>query len=218
LIIHAGRMRDYLNWHDAYDDAASDLSWRLRRVQAHIRVALDQIKGRVVVLSLCAGDGRDVLQVLAERDDSSRVQVTLIELHPVLAQRARDFAAEAGLQNITVRTVDAGNTAAYVGSVPADIVIMIGIFGNVSDEDVRRTIHAAPQLCRPGACLLWSRGTSGTDRNGSIRSSLAEAGFVELDYGEFDQAQGERAAFGSARYEGASQPLITGRQLFTFVR
>jgi Methyltransferase domain len=211
-------MRDYLKWHEAYDDPGSDLSWRLRHVQAHIRSALDQIEGPVVVLSLCAGDGRDVLRVLAERDDAARVQVTLIELHPVLAQRARDFAAEAGLTNITVQTVDAGNTAAYVGSVPADLVIMIGIFGNISDDDVRRTIHAAPQLCRPGAFLLWSRGTNGADRNCSIRSWVTEAGFVELDYREFDQAQGERAALGSARYGGASQPLITGRQLFTFSR
>jgi Methyltransferase domain len=211
-------MRDYLKWHEAYDDPASDLSWRLRRVQAHIRAALDQIEGPVVVLSLCAGDGRDVLQVLAERDDSSRVRVTLIELHPVLAQRALDFADEAGLRNITVRTIDAGNTAAYVGSVPADLVIMIGIFGNISDGDVRRTIQAAPQLCRPGACLLWSRGTNGTDHNGSVRSCLTEAGFVELDYREFDQAQGDRAALGLARYIGVPQPLITGRQLFTFSR
>jgi len=129
LIIHAGRMRDYLKWHEAYDDPASDLSWRLRQVQAYIRSALDQIEGPVVVLSLWAGDGRDVLQVLAERDDSSRVEVTLIELHPVLAQRAREFAAKAGLMNITVRTLDAGNTSAYAGSVPADLVIMIGVLG-----------------------------------------------------------------------------------------
>ena len=82
-------MRDYLKWHEAYDDPSSDLSWRLRQVQAYIRSALDQMDGHGTVLSLCAGDGRDVLQVLAERDDSARIQTTLLELHPVLAQRAR---------------------------------------------------------------------------------------------------------------------------------
>ena len=66
-------MRDYLKWHEAYDDPASDLSWRLRQVQAYIRSALDQMDGQGTVLSLCAGDGRDVLQVLAERDDSSDI-------------------------------------------------------------------------------------------------------------------------------------------------
>jgi hypothetical protein len=51
------------------------------------------------------------------------------------------------------------------------------------------------------------------DRNGPIRSLLTEAGFFEVDYREFDQAEGERAALGSARYDGLSQALIAGRQL-----
>jgi hypothetical protein len=211
-------MRDYVKWHEAYDDPASDLSWRLRQVQAYIRSALDQMDGQRTVLSLCAGDGRDVLQVLAERDDSSRIQTTLLELHPVLAQRARDVAAASGLANVTVRTVDAGNSTAYAGAVPADLVIMIGIFGNISDDDVRRTIMTAPQLCRTGATLLWSRATSPEDGNSLVRSVLPAAGFVELDYREFDSGEEERAALGSARYGGPPQPLITGQQLFTFVR
>jgi hypothetical protein len=211
-------MRDYLKWHEAYDDPASDLSWRLRQVQAHIRSALDQMHGDGTVLSLCAGDGRDVLQVLAERDDSSRIQTTLIELHPILAQRAREFAAASRLPNVTVRTVDAGNSTAYAGAAPADLVIMIGIFGNISDDDVRRTIMTAPQLCRQGAMLLWSRATSADDANSLVRGGLPAAGFVELDYREFDQGGSERAALGSARYDGLPQPLITGQQLFTFAR
>ena len=210
-------MRDYLTWHDAYDDPGSDLSWRLRQVQAYIHQALDHLQGPVTVISLCAGDGRDVLQVLANRDDSARVRTTLIELHPVLAQRARTSAAEAGLIGVTVRSEDAGNTTAYVGSIPADLVIMVGIFGNISDEDVRRTIQTAPQLCRPGATLLWSRSTNGSDQNASVRAWLADAGFAELDYREFAQGGGERAALGSARYDGPLQPLVPGRHVFTFL-
>jgi hypothetical protein len=211
-------MRDYLKWHEAYDDPSSDLSWRLGQAQAYIEDALDRVAEPVVVLSLCAGDGRDLLQVLAERDDSSRVRATLIELHPDLAQRARAFAADADLTGVTVLTGDAGNTTAYAGSVPADLVIMMGIFGNISDDDVHRTIQTAPQLCRPGAILLWSRSTNGTDHNRSVRGWLADSGFTELNYQEFDQSEGERAALGSARYDGQLQSLIPGRQLFTFLQ
>ena len=154
-----GPVRDYLEWHQAYDDPASDLSWRLSQVQAYIRSALDQIHGQATVLSLCAGDGRDVLQVLAERGDSSRIKTTLIELHPVLAQRAREFAAKAGLANVTVRTVDAGNTAAYADVVPADLVIMIGIFGNISTDDLRRTIctTVVPTRCDHAVVAKYGR-------------------------------------------------------------
>ena len=211
-------MRDYLKWHEAYDDPDSDLTWRLNQAQTYIRQALDRLTGPVTVLSLCAGDGRDVLQVLADRDDSSRVHSTLIELHPILAQRARKFAAESGLTGVKVRIQDAGNTAAYAGSVPADLVIMMGIFGNISDDDIHRTIEAAPTLCRPGATLLWSRSTRGSYRNASVRGWLSEAGFTELDYLEFDQDEGERPALGSVRYDGPPQILTTGRQLFTFLQ
>jgi hypothetical protein len=40
-----GGMRDYLRWHDAYDDPDSDLSWRLRQAQGYIRQALDDLQG-----------------------------------------------------------------------------------------------------------------------------------------------------------------------------
>ena len=211
-------MRDYLKWHDGYDDPDSDMSWRLDQVRAHIRAALDQLEGSVVVLSLCAGDGRDVLQVLAERPDASRVRATLIELHPILVQRAREFATAHGLSAVTVRIDDAGNSSAYADTVPADLVIMVGIFGNISDEDLHRTIQAAPQLCRPGTVLLWSRATDGLDRNRAVRSWLAEARFTELDYLEFGPSDGERAALGSVRYDGSPEQLIMGEQLFTFLR
>ena len=211
-------MRDYLKWHEAYDDPNSDLSWRLKQAQTYIRQALDHLPGPVTLLSLCAGDARDVLQVLADRHDSSRVHATLIELHPVLAQRAREFAAEAGLTGVSVRTEDAGNTAAYADSVPAHLVIMMGIFGNISDDDIHGTIEPAPQLCQPEATLLWSRSTKGSNRNASVRGWLSEAGFTELDYLEFDQEEGDRVALGSARYDGPPQTLATGRQLFTFLQ
>jgi hypothetical protein len=119
-----------------------------------------------------------------------------------------------GADRRLVRTGDAGNTGRRLGA----SLIMMAIFGNISDDDVRRTIQAVPQLCRPGAILLWSRGTNGTDRNASVRAWLTEAGFAELDYLEFDDDAGERAALGSARYGGPLQPLIPGRQLFTFLR
>ena len=66
-------LRDYEDWHRAYDDPNSDLSWRLLRVQEYIRQALDDHRGSVQALSACSGDGRDILGVLSERDDADRV-------------------------------------------------------------------------------------------------------------------------------------------------
>ena len=210
-------LRDYQAWHGAYDDPDSALSWRLRTVQGYLARALDEHPGPVRALSVCSGDGRDLIGVLAARDDADRVSATLVELHPQIAQDARDAAAAAGLSAVEVRTADAGSTDAFVGAVPAEVVLLVGIFGNISDADLQRTIALTPELCAPDAIVLWSRGRDDEDRNDEVRAWFAEAGFDELAYDTHD-AHGSRPATGLMRYAGPQQPLVPGRRLFTFLR
>ncbi len=209
-------LRDYVEWHKAYDDPDSGLSWRLRVVQRYLGDAFDRHPGELRVLSLCSGDGRDLLGVLSERPDADRVRATLIELHPGIAAHARDAAAAAGLSRVEVRVADAGNSASYEGAVPADVVMLIGIFGNISDADIEKTVGAAPQLCRSGATLLWSRGRDRDDRNDAIRGWFRDVGFEELDYATHEV--GGRPALGAMRYRGAARALVAGERLFTFLR
>lgn len=209
-------MRDYERWHERYDDPGSDLSWRLGVVRAHIRDALDAREGPVRALSLCAGDGRDLLGVLAGRDDAGRVRAVLVEVHPAIAGRARAAAAAAGLAaSVEVRTADAGGTAAYADAVPAELVLLVGIMGNVTDDDLARTIAAAPALCAPGATLIWTRARAGGDRNDVVRARFAAAGFAELAYDVLDEDT--LPSVGAVRYDGPPVPLPAGR-LFTFRR
>ena len=209
-------LRDYVEWHRQYDDPGSDLSWRLRTVQAYLHEALDRHSGAIRILDLCSGDGRDLLEVLAARSDARRVRATLVELHPKIAEQARSRAAGAGLVGVEVRSVDAGVSDHLVGAVPAEIVLMVGIFGNISDADLERTIRAAPQLCAAGASLLWSRGRDRTDRNDLVRTWFRAAGFVELHYDH--RETGSRPALGAMRLEGAAAALETGQRFFTFDR
>lgn len=218
--------RDYQDWHRRYDDPGSGLSWRLERVRHHIGQALDQHPGPTRVLSVCAGDGRDLLGVLAERGDAYRVSAVLMELQPDLAQQARDAAAAAGLLQVEVRTVDAGNAEAYRGAAPADLVLLVGIFGNIADIDVWRLIGFAPQLCRPGATLIWSRGRKFTrdlpgvtagDLNDEVRAKFAAAGFSEAAYEPHDSTS--LPALGVVRYDGPPAELEPDQPpLFTFLR
>lgn len=208
-------MRDYELWHRQYDDPTSDLSWRLRTVQGYIRDALDRHTGPIRILSSCSGDGRDVLEVLAHRTDSERVHAVLVEAHPEIADRARRSAASVA-SHVEVRTMDAGVTDAYLGAVPAEVVLLIGILGNISDGDLARTIVHAPALCQPAATLLWSRARVGGDLNDMVRARLEAAGFTELDYATMDA--GTWPAVSVVRYDGPPMPLPTGQQLFTFLR
>ncbi len=209
-------MRDYVTWHEEYDDPTSGLSWRLSRVRDHIGEFLDRTAGQsVTAVSLCAGDGRDLIAVLAPREDAGRVAATLVELNPELADRARVTAQ--GLP-VHVITADAGDPAVYVGLVPADLVVMVGIFGNISDPDLQGLIRSAPAFCRPGATLIWSRGRDDDihDLNDQVRDWFAQSGFAEIAYEERDTP--DRPSMGVVRYEGEPMELDPTRRLFTFIR
>ena len=212
----ADGLRDYVAWHDAYGDPQSSLSWRLSVVRSWIEGTLDEHTGPLRVLSVCAGDGRDVLGVLALRPDVANVDVTLIEIDPVLAARARQQTADLHPRiRVDVRVADAGDPAAYSDAVPADLVLLVGIFGNITDADIARTIAAAPGMCRPGATVLWSRGRHGGDRRDEIRWRFLAAGFAEIGLDTLDRDG--HPTVGAMRFLEDTKPMPTHR-LFTFLR
>ena len=207
---------DWDAWHDDYADPTSQLAQRLRVVRRAIEKHLDSSAPRDVrVVSACAGDGRDLLQVLERRDDADRVSATLIEADPRNAARAEQHVRRAGLANIEVRCTDAGVESAYAGAVPADLVLLCGIFGNISDADVHRTVAAIPRLCAPQATVVWTRHREEPDLTPRIRGWMAsvsceEQEFVAPDHGVW--------SVGVHGFRGQTQPLEADRVLFTFVR
>jgi hypothetical protein len=143
--------RDWLEWHRPYDDPASPLAQRLDLVQGAFRAALDRCApGAIGVVSMCAGQGRDVIGVLADHPRAADVEARLVEWDERIVDVARDAAARAGLSGVTVVAGDAGVTDAYGGAVPAEIVLACGVFGNISDDDIERTVAALPSLCAAG--------------------------------------------------------------------
>lgn len=208
-------LRDYRAWHEAYDDPGSSMSWRLSRVREFIERALDAREGPVRVLSVCAGDGRDLLGVLEQRTDASRVSAVLLEIDPVLAASARERAAGSGAA-VEVRALDAGLEASYVDAVPADIVLLVGIFGNIADADIRCTISAARGMCTPGAHVIWTRGEiDGRDLAPTVATWFEESGFESVDL--VTHAEGSRPSVGFARYAGVTAALPPD-SIFAFIR
>src|SRR5437870_2967917 len=90
--------RDWKTWFAKYDDPTSPLRSRLVVVREGIRRALDEAApGPVRILYLCAGEGRDVVPVVAEHPRRADVTARLIEFDPEIADVARDAVAAAGL-------------------------------------------------------------------------------------------------------------------------
>jgi hypothetical protein len=90
--------RDWLEWHGNYDRPDSSLHRRLLVVQNQIRQALDRCApGPIRVVSLCAGQGRDLLPVLAAHPRGAQTTARLVELDERIARVAADTARQEGL-------------------------------------------------------------------------------------------------------------------------
>ena len=207
--------RDWRAWHNDYQDPESDLSRRLQVVQAEIRKLLPPAPtADFNVVSICAGQAHDIIGALSEYPHADRVKGRLVELDPHNAEQIRTKVAAAGLDLVVVEG-DAADTGLYVGATPADLVLAVGIFGNIPAADVFTTIGALPQFCRAGATVLWSRGRRHKpDITAQIRSTFTDAGFVETAFHAPDDAMFQ---IGADRYEGPVQELRRAH-LFTFLR
>ena len=207
--------RDWAAWHEPYLEPGSDLSQRLRLVQGEIASWLDRRPdGELSVVSACAGQGHDLLGVLAQRGDRDRVQATLIEMDARNVEAARAAARRLGLDRVTVEQGDAGVGSSYDGAVPADLLLLAGVFGNVSDTDVRRTVRALPHLCREGATVIWTRTRRAPDLTGAIRGWFRAAGFAEE---AFHAPEHVLFSVGVHRLEAPPKPHVSPLQLFEFV-
>ncbi len=207
---------DWVGWHEAYARAGSGLRDRLDAVRAEIARRLDDTAPHPLrVVSACAGDGRDLLGALAERDDADRVTAVLVESDAALVSRAREQARRVSA-TVEVRQADAARSDVYADAAPADLLLLCGIFGNISDADVRATIEAAPQLCAPGAEVVWTRHRGGaSDLTPAIRAWFGDSGFEEV---AFVSPEPGGWSVGVHRLVGSPAPLHLGRTWFTFLR
>jgi hypothetical protein len=190
---HDGRVKDWVAWHAAYDDPSSPLSARLRCVRSHLWDAIDQAPpGRVSLVSLCAGQGHDVIGVLPRHPRRDDVDAVLVESDERNAGLARRTAAGQGLAQVEVRQA------------------------NVSDPDIKRAVQAAPALCRAGTTVIWTRHRRPPDLTPQVRAWFAGGGFAEI---AFDALQTTAlTSVGVGRLGRAPAVELPRGRLFTFRR
>jgi hypothetical protein len=165
------------------------------------------------VISLCAGQGRDLLEVLAEHPRRGDVRARLVELDERNTALAREAARASGLSRVEIVTADASRSESCDGMTPADLVLICGLFGNIVDSDIERVVASCPQLCGAGGRVIWTRNRRAPDRVERICAWFEERGF------EREWLSDETFEFGVGmhRFAGKPEPLILGRSLFSFV-
>ena len=215
--------QDWTRWHERYDDPDSPLRVRLAVVQGHLANALANAPpGPIRLVSLCAGQARDVIGVLPRHPRRGDVTTVLVESDAEIAEQARRAAAAAGLAGVQVRRADAGLVASYADALPADVLLLCGIFGNVGDDDIKRTVTAAAAMCRLGGTVIWTRHRREPDLTPQLRAWFTEAGFVEIGFDSPPTAT--RVGVGANRLttqpalppDATAHDLLPTARLFTF--
>jgi hypothetical protein len=205
---------DWHAWHLAYDSPDSALTRRLQVVRQRIGLALDEAPpGPLRAISVCAGQGRDLIGALSGHPRRADVSARLVELDPRNTGEARRAAADLGLDGVEVVTGDASLTDAYAGMTPAHLTLLCGLFGNVTDADIVRTIGHATALCATGGTLVWTRHRRPPGVIDVICAALETRGFERVWLNDPQDPQG----IGVHRYTGTPQPLAPGATMFRFI-
>jgi hypothetical protein len=162
---------------------------------------------------MCAGQGRDVIGVLADHPRRPDVDALLVELDPDLVATARAAADAAALSQVHVTQADASITSAYTPLLPADIVMICGVFGNISEDDIHTTILELPHLCGTGATVIWTRHRRPPDLSPTVGAWFEETRFESI---AFEGAEDVPFGVGSSRFVGHPLPHRPERRMFTF--
>jgi hypothetical protein len=206
--------RDWHEWHTAYDDPDSALARRLATVRQQVRTALDGAPaGPLRALSMVAGQGRDLIPVLASHPRGRDVTARLVELDPRNTALAREAVAAAGLSQVEVITGDAALIDHYADIAPADLVLICGLFGNITEADIATVISHVPELTRRGGTVIWTRHRHDPDLVPQIDAWFAEQGCHAV----FISERGVGFGVGAHRFDGDPVPPRRGTKLFEFV-
>jgi hypothetical protein len=207
--------KDWYEWHDLYKTEPR-LQQRLEIVREFIAYSLNASSdGAIRIVSVCAGDGRDLLGTLENHPRRNDVSARLVELNPQLVERGRATIESLSLaKQIEFINGDAAIASNYVGAVPADIVIVCGVFGNLTEGELNRLLDNLSFLSKPGAFVIWTRGHSnGIPYSENVRKILRVSGLEEVNFKL--TATGDMGV-GLHQYKGENLPQPKEQQLFVF--
>ncbi len=207
-------LSDWNKWHAYYDDPNSDLHFRLRLVQNQVVAAVDERALRPVsIVSICGGQGRELIGALEHHPRRSEISARLVELDPNNASFARQWAQQVAMTGVEVRNEDASLSDAYEECEPADIVILSGVFGHIGTEDLRRTISFLGEICNTDARVVWTSYEVRPERTDMIKDMFAASEFEEMS---FEVTPNGTFGVIVERYRGSRHPFRKNQKIFTF--
>lgn len=191
---------------------------RLAEVQAHFAKCLDDAPlGQLRVVSLCAGDGRDVMGVLPAHPRRGDVRAWLVELDGASVAAGNEQRAAAGLdETVTFINGDATDFATYRDILPCDVVLVCGVLGHVRPDERQTLVQKLAAFGKPGGSIIWTRGV----KQGMPRYTAFQEMFESCAFERTHESFTPDGKWGISTYRYAGQMIeapTTGR-VFNFER
>lgn len=206
--------QDWYQWHAPYDQLRTAQTDRLGEVQEAIAAYLDAAPtGDLRAVSACSGQSRDLLPMLISHPRGRDIDATMIELEPLNASFLHGALGSTALTRVEVVVADAGMAASYDGHLPADLLLMCGVFANIDIDDARHTIGRLPELCAPGGVLVWTTYGQSVGDADDVLATLDAGGFSTVSLTWTDDRSSLVAVH---RFDGEVAPFSPQGRLFTF--
>jgi Putative methyltransferase len=209
---------DWLKWHTRYNESPL-LQARLNLARAQIAQAVQACPhASIRLISLCAGDGRDVIDTLVTHPRRDHTSAYLIESNPAIVAQGEGAVAQGDLlTRVQVLHADATRSSTYQAIAPADVLIVCGVFGNVRESDTGWMIEHLRCLCRRQGRVVWTRTVAQPrDQRAAelIREQFSAAGFHEMTV---QHTTPPGIVVATHVYSGDPYPLTPGVKLFEFM-
>jgi SAM-dependent methyltransferase len=183
-------------------------------VREQVVAALDALPpGPVTVVSICGGQGLELLGALADHPRRADVGGRLVELDERNAEIARSRAAAIGVDRLEVRQGDASTSDSYADLPRADLVVLSGVFGHLAPADRQTLIGFLPRICAADGKVVLTTYEVQPERTEELRAIFGANGFEEID-----DTLTPGGTFGIIveQLRGAEQPFVAGAYLFDF--
>lgn len=201
-------------WHEGYEIEDSFLHQRLQDVKRVLVRSIREFDRPVRIISVCAGQGRDVIEVLRDDPSLNVKDAYLFEIDPENVAFGENLVSHYRLNNVNYVIGDASITSVYKEFVPTDILMLCGIFGNVSQADIKTTLKAATTLLVRGGVVIWTRHRGEPNIVPEIQIWAKDLDFHEI---ELIAPPETLYAVGSNRYLGPAKKFEAQIKMFEFM-